>query len=437
MKDKFPVLKEDIFFAKIYSPHQKPVIFNTSTQKNFNPTSATVALLELCTGKHTVKNIIDILSEKSGESRKKLTKEIKTFLKILEKKDIIKITNRKENEKNTIKEIHMKYPLDDAQIEITNRCNLSCKHCFNNSGSPHPNEMTTDVVLSVIDELSSMGARQVTLTGGEPFLHPDIYAIIEHARKAPMSVDIFTNGTLITQDIIEKISKSGVRRFNISVDSINPSIHDEFRGKKGALQKTLHGISLLQKAKFPVKLVISLNQHNKNSIIDILKYMKAHNISQFDVLPVRYSGRGVTGISVSPEEFLQARIKIFKYINEEFPEAFTEIYEKKEECSIARNSIGIKSDGTILPCPACDRTMGIGNIRDTNIKKAWETNKDLERIRNFTTQSDPKCSECEYTRFCKGCFAGAYLTHKELRRHDPYGCAQVKARDIVFEFLKD
>jgi radical SAM protein with 4Fe4S-binding SPASM domain len=441
MSDGFPVLKEDIFFARVHTPSSETIIFDTTTQKNFESTPDTVALLELCTGFHSVDDIIGILSEQSGESCKKLTGEIRTFLSILEKKGVIRIAKEKKKKKNNkkdtaIKEIYMKHPLDNAQIEITNTCNLSCIHCFNDSGSTHPAEMTTKEILSVIDQLSSMGAHQITLTGGEPFVYPDIFTIIEHARKAPMSVDIFTNGTLITEDTVKKLLKYGIRRFNVSLDSVDPSIHDEFRGKKGALQKTLDGISLLQEAGFAVKLVVSLSQYNKDSIIDILKYMKANTITDFDVLAVRYSGRGVTGISVSLDEFFQVLQQIFEYIKKEFPEACTEINEKTGVCSIARNSIGIKSDGVILPCPGCNRDMGIGNIRDTNIKEAWETNKELEQIRGCTAQSDSICSQCEYTRFCKGCIAGAYLTHNELRCHDPYVCAQIKARNTIFEFLK-
>ncbi|MGD2248067.1 MAG: radical SAM protein [Candidatus Methanofastidiosia archaeon] len=435
MSDGFPVLKEDIFFARAHTPSPETTIFDTTTQKNFKSTPDTVALLELCTGAHSVEDIIGMLSEQSGESHKGLAGEIRTFLDILEKKGVIQITKDKKKKDTVIKEIYMKNPLDNAQIEITNTCNLSCVHCFNDSGSAHPAELTTEEVLSVIDELSSMGVYQITLTGGEPFVHPDIFRIIEHARKAPMAVDIFTNGTLITEDAVKKLLKYGIRRFNVSLDSIDPSIHDEFRGKKGALQKTLHGISLLQKAGCAVKLVVSLSQYNKDSIIDILKYMKANTITDFNVLAVRYSGRGVTGISVSPHEFFQGLHNIFEYIKEEFPEASTEINERTGVCSIARNSIGIKSDGVILPCPGCDKNMGIGNIRDTSIKEAWETNKKLEQIRGCTAQSDSICSQCEYTRFCKGCIAGAYLAHNTLRCHDPYVCAQTKARNTVFEFL--
>lgn len=433
--DGYPVLREDIFFAKIYRNSELHVkIRNTTTEKDFRPTGATVALLDLCTGTKSVSEIIDVLSMQSGEPVEELTEDVINIIAVLQKKGIITM-NRTPHENMQTKEIALNYPLDAAQIEITNKCNLSCVHCFNNSGDPLPNELTTQEILSLIDVLSSVGVHQITFTGGEPLVHPDLFEIIEHARKSPMSVDIFTNGTLITKKMIKKFKELHIRRFIISIDSVDASIHDRFRGRKGALEKTLQGITLLKEAGFPLKFCACLSQVNKECIIDILEYFNIQKQEDFQIIPVKFSGRGITGLAVSPEEYYKVIVEQFYYFKEKYPHNVFEFRERKEEgCSIAQNIIGIKADGTILPCPACSKEMGIGNVRDTDLEKLWEENETLGILRNMNTRNDERCSHCTYVAFCNGCIAGAFTMEGTLTCYHPYICAVNKAYDDVFGF---
>jgi radical SAM protein with 4Fe4S-binding SPASM domain len=431
--DGYPVLNEDIYFAKLYNDSEFSVkIRNTTTEKDFVPTPDTVFLLELCTGTRGVPEIVERLSRRSGESPEYLTEGVTNILGVLEEKDIISI-NKTPLERKKVKKVDLKYPLETAQIEITNKCNLSCMHCFNNSGNPYPDELTTEEVLSVIDTLSSLGVYQVTFSGGEPLMHPDLYDIVEHARKSPMSVDIFTNGTLITEEVVEEFKALKIRRCNISVDSVTESIHDTFRGKKGALKKTLRGIMLLRESGIPFKLSICLSQLNKESITAILQYFDIRNQADFQIIPVRFSGRDVDGLAVSPEEYYEVLVEQLAYLKKEAPEGVFEFSKKTSgECSIARNTIGIKADGTILPCPACDREMGIGNIRDVDLAVMWEGHETLQTIRALNVNNDEKCSHCRYIPFCNGCVAGAFTIEGDLTCRHPYICALNMAYDSVF-----
>ncbi len=426
----YPAVNEDIFFAEIKTPSRTYVkIHNTTTKKDFRLTPDTVSLLTLCTGLNTVEEIIKALSESSGEPVEALSQSVEKILVALKEKGIITMseTPRKGAAK---KEIAMTYPLMSAQIEITNKCNLACVHCFNNSGNPYPDELTTKEILSLLDVLSSLGVHHITLTGGEPLLHPDLFKIVEHARKEPMSVDIFTNATLITEDTIKKFKKVGINRFNISIDSVDETIHDSFRGKKGALKKTLKAIQLLKKAGFSIKISFSLSQRTKN-ITDVLDYCKENRL-EIEILPVIDSGRGVKGLAVSPEEYYDGLIKRFTAIKEGLKSSF-EIHEKMEEgCDIARNSIGIKADGTILACPGCDKDMGLGNVRDTDLKKLWEDNETLEIIRGTKARNDTECVHCQWLAFCEGCIAGAFSLERTIRCYYPYRCVIYKAYDAVF-----
>src|SRR5262249_46771329 len=107
-----------------------------------------------------------------------------------------------------------------AFVEVTNRCNLRCKHCYVSSGVARPNEMPTEMILRTLDELGEMGALQVFLTGGELFSHRDAVTIINHARTKPFITQIVTNGTLLTEEKLAAITPR--TSFFISFDTADP-----------------------------------------------------------------------------------------------------------------------------------------------------------------------------------------------------------------------
>lgn len=427
----YPAVHKDIFFAEIRTPLNVYVkIHNTATKKDFRLTPDTVSLLTLCTGGNTVEEIINSLSEMAGEPVEALSHPVETILAVLKEKGLI-IMNDTPHSKTTKKEVTMKYPLESAQIEITNKCNLACVHCFNNSGDPYPDELTTKEILSLIDTLSCMGVYHITITGGEPLLHPDIFEIVEHAREKPMSVDIFTNATLITKEHVKKFKKVGINRFNISIDSVNEHIHDTFRGKKGALKKTLKAIHLLKEAGFSIKISFSLSQCTKECVTDVLDYCIENGL-EIEILPVIQSGRGIEGLAVSPQEYYCGLVERFTAMKRGLKGTFN-IHEKMEEgCDIARNSIGIKADGTVLACPGCDKDMGLGNVKNIHVKELWEDNETLKIIRSTKAKNDSECALCTWLAFCEGCIAGAFSLERTIQCYYPYRCCVYKAYDTVF-----
>ena len=427
----YPLLKDDIFFAKIWTDAGVEVkIRNTTTEKDFKPTSDTVLLLDLCNGTNTVKEIGEKLSNQSGEPVETLIEDIISILEILQKKSIITFVDTPlDCALPPAKEVKRKYFTESAQIELTNTCNLSCLHCFNNSGESHPNELTTQEILSLIDVLSSMGVHKITLTGGEPFLHPDLFKIVEYARKAPMTVTIFTNGTLITEDDIQKCKELAIK-FAISVDSCNPDTHDRFRGQKGALYKTLHNINLLRNAGLPVRISVSLSTLNRNEIIETLTYFNNHDLTDYQVAEVNISGRERDEVVITPEEFFKVLVDQLNF--EKSSHTLNKRPPKPEGgCKIAQSLIYIKADGTILPCHACHQDMGVGNVRDVDLPTFWDSNDTLEMLRSLRAENDDICRECPYIDYCDGCIGNAFISQREYRCYDPYACARFKAYDTL------
>lgn len=119
-----------------------------------------------------------------------------------------------------IRSLRFRYQPVAAHLIPIRRCNLSCAYCneYDDRSAPVP---TVDVVRR-IDRLVTLGTGVVTLSGGEPLLHPDLDAIISHIRRRGAIATLITNGYLLTRDRIERLNRAGLDHLQISIDNVLP-----------------------------------------------------------------------------------------------------------------------------------------------------------------------------------------------------------------------
>ena len=107
-----------------------------------------------------------------------------------------------------------------AHIIPTRRCNLSCTYCneYDDVSKPVP----TDTMFQRLDDLARLGASIITISGGEPLLHPDLDLIVAHIRKRGMIAGMITNGYLLTAERIQRLNRAGLDHLQISIDNVMP-----------------------------------------------------------------------------------------------------------------------------------------------------------------------------------------------------------------------
>ena len=107
-----------------------------------------------------------------------------------------------------------------AHIVPIRRCNLSCAYCneYDDSSKPVP----TEIMLGRIDLLASLGTSIITISGGEPLLHPDLDELIAHIRRQGMIAGLITNGYLLTEARIRRLNRAGLDHLQISIDNLVP-----------------------------------------------------------------------------------------------------------------------------------------------------------------------------------------------------------------------
>jgi MoaA/NifB/PqqE/SkfB family radical SAM enzyme len=142
-----------------------------------------------------------------------------TFQKKIRKKRAAILRRMRELQKLVKALASTRHPLLVHIIPIR-RCNLACTYCneFDDFSQPVP----TEEMFGRIDRLGSMGTAAVTISGGEPLLHPDLDAIIGRIRNNGMLAGMITNGYLLVADRIERLNRAGLEHLQISIDNVQP-----------------------------------------------------------------------------------------------------------------------------------------------------------------------------------------------------------------------
>jgi MoaA/NifB/PqqE/SkfB family radical SAM enzyme len=139
-----------------------------------------------------------------------------------------------------------------AHLIPMRRCNLSCTYCneYDNFSDPVP----TDVIVRRVDKLASLGTLAITISGGEPLLHPDLERIITRMRQHGILTGLITNGYLLTRERILTLNEAGLEYLQISIDNIQPD--DVSKKSLKVLDKKLVWLSELAEFKVNINSVI-------------------------------------------------------------------------------------------------------------------------------------------------------------------------------------
>jgi len=170
---------------------------------------------------------------------------------------------------------------------FTNRCNLRCKHCYQNASSSLPAELTTNEALRVVKELSDADVTSIAFSGGEPLVRQDFFEVAGSARDNGMYVTIASNGTLITRDVAKRLAKT-VHYAEISLDGINSRTHDEFRGIPGSWDRAVSAIKYLVEEGVTVGVATTVTKHNISEIqkmVDFVEELGADYFICFNFIP--------------------------------------------------------------------------------------------------------------------------------------------------------
>jgi radical SAM protein with 4Fe4S-binding SPASM domain len=310
--------------------------------------------------------------------------------------------------------------------ETTSACNLSCSYCRASAlPMPEKDELSTDEALGFIDEIAPLHPMLI-LSGGEPLLRPDIFLLARHAADRGMRVSLATNGTLLTPEIAEKISSSGISRVSISLDGASSKMHDAARGE-GCFERTLRGIESLQgRIDFQINFTVTnRNEGEIMAIFDLAERLRAKALHFFFMVP---TGRGRDEDLVSPKRHEE----LLHIIDEERSKRSIEVQVTcaPQFARIARAGSGrrpgggclagtsfvfVSRRGEVYPCGYLP--LRAGSIREKKFIEIWEKSPVFMALRERNLKGS--CGGCSFRRACGGCRARAYALTGDYLESDP------------------
>lgn len=175
---------------------------------------------------------------------------------------------------------------------LLRRCNLTCRHCYSVSTDTNfAGELSTPEIYVVLEDLKAARVPVLILSGGEPLLHPDIFAIARRAKAMGFYVALSSNGTLIDENNIAEIAACDFDYVGISLDGLG-AVHDRFRRLEGAFDASLHAIRLCRERALKVGVRYTMTRDNAGDLPGLLELVEREQIDRFYFSHLNYAGRG-------------------------------------------------------------------------------------------------------------------------------------------------
>jgi len=320
---------------------------------------------------------------------------------------------------------------------LTRRCNLECAHCYIAAG-PHESaatELDTATCLGIVDQVLSVNpAPMLILSGGEPLLRDDLNEIAHYASAHGATVVVGTNGTLLTDERIAALQAAGVRGVAVSIDSLRPSYHDNFRHGRGALADVQAALERLRAARLDFIIQTTVTKGNRGELERLVAWSADEGAVSFNCYFLVSTGRGASLTDLAPAEYevvladlarwertyrggMLVRAKcaphFMRHVHQTDPDSPVLNYQTR--CPCGTQYCRITPDGKLTPCPYLPEVAG--DLRAQSFADIWRSAPLFRRLREEPLGG--KCGVCEYRALCGGCRARAFALTGDVLAADP------------------
>jgi len=323
----------------------------------------------------------------------------------------------------------------NAQLELTYRCNLHCRHCYTD---PYNNrdwilrELTLPEIIRLIDDMAELGIIWLNLTGGEVFQHPHFWDIYDHAYRRGFLLQLYTNGTLFTNGIVDRLQKTPPFTIDISCHSVDEASFDWFTQVPGSFRAFRRGLDLLQQANLPFTLKTKAMNWNKHEMPTIKRFVESFG-QRFGVttsLSPRLDG-DLTSLSyrLEPDDVVALQEELLESVtSEEGCQLAADVLQHPTDhlyrCGCGTNTIHINARGELGTCTLqYERRL---SLRTHSLREAIE--KLFQQVSSLRYQGTSPCKTCELHTFCDKKPTDARWECADAEAPIPYDCDVAWAR---------
>ncbi len=299
-----------------------------------------------------------------------------------------------------------------VHLDVTWRCNERCVHCYLDHDDQ--GEMTYDEIEDLLTQMAAAGVFFLTISGGEPLLRKDLFAIIRRARELSFNVKLKTNAILIREKEAALIRDLGVETVQVSIYSHRPEVHDEITKVKGSLARSIDAIRFMVSQGLKVTIA---NVVMKQTRFDYpgVQALAAELGTTFTIDPTitpHINGdRSLLRLNIDRNDLRE--IMNDKSIGGQ-EDQFIAVAPGADEdamnaipCSAAHSACYVSPYGDVYPC--VQFPLPSGSVRKQKFIDIWKYSPQLEEVRSIRSRDLPVCSSCSHVAGCSRCPGLAYM----------------------------
>jgi MoaA/NifB/PqqE/SkfB family radical SAM enzyme len=327
------------------------------------------------------------------------------------------------------KALAQRIPLSGS-VDLTNRCNLRCVHCYiGNKGTGKANRkkgLNTSQWIGLIDDMADAGCLFLLMTGGEPLLRKDFAEIYSYAKHRGLLITVFTNGTLITDNILSLFDDLPPYSVEISLYGATEKTYESISGAVGSYEKCLKGIERLLDLKVNLKLktvLLTLNSHELDSMEQMAKDRGVRFRFDAAIFPSLKGDKGPLRFRVDPKEAIEKEVADHKRL-QQWREHFDRMQalpfsDNLFNCGAGLTAFHIDVYGRMKPCLMVQTLQH--DLSQSTFSEAWD--KVMPQIRTRKLDPGNVCARCEKSILCGYCPAFFHLENGTEDVRSEYLCA--------------
>ena len=331
-----------------------------------------------------------------------------------------------------------------VSIEVTRRCPLECLHCYNNlpmgDVEARKRELTKEEHFKMLDELVEMGCFWILYTGGEIFARKDFLEIYTYAKKKGFLITLFTNGTIINEQIADYLVEWPPFAIEITLYGRTRETYEALTAVPGSYDKCLRGIRLLKERGLPLKLKTVATSINKHEVMAMRRFAEEELGVEFktdgQINPRIDCSQSPLAVRLTPEEVVALDMSAPKAISE-----YRDLVKRESEtlrprlatidtvyfCGGGRKSFSVNADGEMSICVISQQDRF--DIRQLGLKPAWEDS--LREVRTRKRTKVTKCVECRIQSLCGMCPANGEMENGDQESPVEFLCHVAHLRAVV------
>lgn len=304
-----------------------------------------------------------------------------------------------------------------VDFEITTRCAGGCRYCYNTSVPQQSAFMSKEHIIKIVNELASLGVRQITWCGGDPLTHPSWEELVKYAAKQGLRSNLYGSAIISKRQAEKIVALPSIRMVGMHLDTIDQEIYKMHHREVRTMEYKMQSYRNLLESGYPREWVspcICLTKYSAESMEQTLDWF-------IDEMGARY-----VPILIFKPEGLGREFRDWAPNHEQVWRAYS--YRSKKlgdhwlrlgtsECGRfnCRTKFYITTDGEVLPCGSVPRSFSAGNAIRDSLVEVFQRSRD-ELLFNFIPKG--KCGECENSDVCFGCRSNAYHFQGDIRESD-------------------